>query len=61
MAWNIAEAGGDDPIFWSTLASAETERDSACKDKMLKSIKKRWSGRWESNPRYQLGKLKSYH
>lgn len=20
-----------------------------------------WSGRWESNPRYQLGKLKSYH
>ena len=57
MAWNIAEAGGEDPIFWSTLASAETERESVCKDRMMKSIRSRWSEKLKEPPALSWRKL----
>ena len=57
MAWNIAEAGGEDPIFWSTLASVETERESVCKERMMKSIRSRWSEKLKEPPALNWRKL----
>lgn len=39
VAWALAEELQEDPVKWSLLAAAETERDSACKTRMLKALK----------------------
>lgn len=40
IAGALADELGQDPKEWIVVAALESERDSACKDRMLKRIKK---------------------
>jgi hypothetical protein len=40
IAGALAEELGKDPKEWIVVAALESERDSACKDRMLKRLKK---------------------
>lgn len=38
IAFALAEEMGEDPAEWALIAAAESERDSACKTRMLKRL-----------------------
>jgi hypothetical protein len=42
-------------------ASLERDPSDSPGSTVQGSAARAWSGRWESNPRYQLGRLKFYH
>lgn len=40
IAGALADEIGQDPKEWIVIAALESERDSACKDRMIKTIRK---------------------